>query len=424
MADYSIFLKELHDCKILGINPPVMDFAFFDLWAKPLGLLYILDSLRREGNDVHLIDCISEAGGKPKSFGKTAPAKKPAPKPDVYKSIPRRFYHFGIEKETFRHRLIESGEPDLVLVTSMMTYWYPGVYWAISLIREVFPKVPVMLGGIYARLCPEHAALSGADMIQTVPLNLEFSLPAVDLYSRLPYAVTMTSFGCPFNCGYCASSILQPSYKMRQIEEVIAEIDYQTRCGHVRDVAFYDDALLFGKFSHFYPLCEKLIENFPGIRFHTPNGLHVRMIDACCAHLLRRTGFSTIRLSFEGTDRTLKKAQGEKTDLDSLAGAVENLRIAGFSDDEIETYVLIGLPGQSFEEMEANIRTVKDLGVRVKIAQFSPIPGTEVFEEITRALSEIRKEPLLHNNTIFSSYVLKILEPSELQSLKDLARST
>lgn len=424
MADYSIFLKELHDCKILGINPPVMDFAFFDLWAKPLGLLYILDSLRREGNDVHLIDCISEAGGKPKSFGKTAPAKKPAPKPDVYKSIPRRFYHFGIEKETFRHRLIESGEPDLVLVTSMMTYWYPGVYWAISLIREIFPKVPVMLGGIYARLCPEHAALSGADMIQTVPLNLEFSLPAVDLYSRLSYAVTMTSFGCPFNCGYCASSILQPGYKMRKIEEVIAEIDYQTRCSHVRDVAFYDDALLFGKFSHFYPLCEKLIENFPGIRFHTPNGLHVRMIDTCCAHLLRRTGFSTIRLSFEGTDRTLKKAQGEKTDLHSLAGAVENLRIAGFSDDEIETYVLIGLPGQSFEEMEANIRTVKDLGVRVKPAQFSPIPGTEVFEEITRALPEIRKEPLLHNNTIFSSYVLKILEPSELQSLKDLARPT
>jgi radical SAM superfamily enzyme YgiQ (UPF0313 family) len=138
---------------------------------------------------------------------------------------------------------------------------------------------------------------------------------------------------------------------------------------------------------------------------------------------LRRTGFSTIRLSFEGTDSALKKAQGEKTDMDSFAGAVENLRMAGFSNDEIETYVLIGLPGQSFEEMEANIRTVKDLGVRVKTAQFSPIPGTAVFEEITRALPEIRKEPLLHNNTIFSSYVSKILEPRELQSLKDLARS-
>jgi len=154
MADYSRFLSHLHNCNILGVNPPVQDFAFFDLWAKPLGLLYILETLRQQGNNVALLDCISESGGKRKTYGRTAPAKTLIPKPKPYEKIPRRFYHFGTGKEYFISRLKSLPRPDIILVTSMMTYWYPGVFWAISLIKEVFPKVPVMLGGVYARLCP------------------------------------------------------------------------------------------------------------------------------------------------------------------------------------------------------------------------------------------------------------------------------
>ncbi len=60
--------------------------------------------------------------------------------------------------------------PDAVLVTSLMTYWYPGVTAAIRLVREYFPGVPVILGGIYASLCPDHArSHSGADLVLTGP---------------------------------------------------------------------------------------------------------------------------------------------------------------------------------------------------------------------------------------------------------------
>lgn len=344
------------------------------------------------------------------------------PKPAAYRNIPRRFYHFGTEKESFMAMLNDCPEPDLVLVTSMMTYWYPAVFWAVSLIREAFPKTPVMLGGVYARLCPSHARKSGADMIQTAPLELDISLPATDLYVLPGYVVSMTSFGCPMKCSYCASSILWPEYRKRSSEEVVAEVRHQVRSRGISDVAFYDDALLFDRDFHFYPLCQKLRSEFPGMRFHTPNGLHVRMIDETCAQILRETGFKTIRLSFEGTDSALRKAQGKKTDLDSFACAVKNLRSAGFSDHEIETYVLVGLPGQSLEDMENNIRAVKTFGVGVKTAQYSPIPGTRTFEDAALEFPEIREEPLLHNNTIFSAYVSKTIDPEGLQHLKDLAR--
>jgi uncharacterized radical SAM superfamily protein len=426
MADYSRFLSHLHNCNILGVNPPVQDFAFFDLWAKPLGLLYILETLRQQGNNVALLDCISESGGKRKTYGRTAPAKTLIPKPKPYEKIPRRFYHFGTGKEYFISRLKSLPRPDIILVTSMMTYWYPGVFWAISLIKEVFPKVPVMLGGVYARLCPEHARKSGADMIQTSQLYLDMIRPAMELYPAPGYAVSMTSFGCPMNCGYCASSFLWPDYTARTVEEVMAEIWHQVKngSGAIQDTAFYDDALLIDKESRFYPLCENFQREFPTMRFHTPNGLHVRMIDSRCAQILKSTGFKTLRLSFEGADRTLWKMQGGKIDVDSFTSAVKHLREAGYRNDEIETYVLLGLPGQRPEDMEENIQIAKNIGVKVKTAQYSPIPQTRAFQEAALVTPEITKEPLLHNNTVYSSYVSKTLEPETLQNLKDLARST
>jgi len=68
--------------------------------------------------------------------------------------------------------------PDIVLVTSMMTYWYPGVFEAIRIISDLLPGTPVVLGGNYATLCRDHAVQnSGADVV--LPGEGERILPAL-----------------------------------------------------------------------------------------------------------------------------------------------------------------------------------------------------------------------------------------------------
>ncbi|NIA20148.1 MAG: radical SAM protein, partial [Xanthomonadaceae bacterium] len=48
--------------EILLVNPWITDFAAYDLWAKPLGLLYLGGILRRlDGVDVRLLDCLDLA---------------------------------------------------------------------------------------------------------------------------------------------------------------------------------------------------------------------------------------------------------------------------------------------------------------------------------------------------------------------------
>jgi hypothetical protein len=416
-------LYSLKGKRILGVNPPVQDFAFFDLWAKPMGLLYLLGRLRDLGNIVSLIDCVHEAGGKQKPFGIRAPRRFEIPKPAPYAHIPRRYWHFGLGREELVSRLKEMPLPDLVLVTSSMTYWYPALFWTIAIIRATFPSVPVFLGGPYPVLCPDHARKSGADSLQTETMPLPAAIPAMDLYGRITYGITMTSTGCPGSCSYCASGLLWPHHSKRKFRDVFAEVSFQTGLG-ATDIAFYDDALLEGKGSHFIPLCASLKTMFPCLRFHTPNGLNVREIDVQCAKTMYRCGFSTIRLSLEGTDPLNISASRGKTTPEQYAGAVENLRSAGFTPGQIETYVLVGLPGQKFEEVAKTIEYVHSLGARAKIAQLSPIPGTDLFGEIEKRNPCVAEEPLLQNNSIFCQYISKTFSPEELQRIKDLANSS
>ena len=410
--------------KILGVNPPVHDFAFFDLWSKPLGLLYLLQRMRDNGNEVRLLDCIHEGAEGRKSFGREKIAETEIEKPAAYFGIKRKYHHFGMKEEGFSARLKELPRPDAVLLTSAMTYWYGGVRWATALLHRELPGVPVILGGIYARLCPDHASALGADFIVTEHWEPDVSYPAMDLYGDPPYGVTMTSFGCPMACSYCASHILWPDYRRRSLEEVTGEIDFQAKLG-AEDFAFYDDALLMHKRENLYPLCHELIRLYQGrLRFHTPNGLHVREIDYECAILLKMTGFKTIRLSLESVDPKVASASSGKVLREEYASAVRNLRRAGWSRDDCETYILLGLPGQSIESIRETINFVNASGGKPKLAEFSPIPGTRSFSQAAALIPELLTEPLLHNNSVYSSWISGAISEEDLQGLKDLARKT
>lgn len=422
MSDLSHFLKGLKGKRVLGINPPVFDFAYFDLWAKPVGLLYLLQWMRDLGNEVQLLDCIYEARDKAKSFGRYAPRRTLIEKPEAYRGIPRRYFHFGLVEDEFLARLKLMEKPDIVLVTSIMTYWYGGVAWAISKVREIFPDVPVALGGIYARLCPGHAISSGADMIQTEFLPVQASYPAMDLYDKGEYGILETSWGCPMGCEYCASKILCPSFSQRSIAEVALEMDFQLKDPLIRDMAFYDDALLMNREVHFYRICDLIRERYSHIRFHTPNGLHVSRIDRKCAEYLHDTGIRTIRLSLESIDRTVQGQSSMKVSRQQYERALENLISAGYGQEDLETYVLIGLPDQEIHGVRDTIRFVRNLGGKVKTAQFSPIPGTSSYEKALEKVPALKEEPLLQNNSIYCSYIAGELDPEELQELKDLAR--
>ena len=422
---------------ILLVNPWIHDFAAYDLWMKPLGLLYLGGILRSKGYGVSLLDCL-EFTSVPEDFtaGLKSPGRKEygsghfykeiIPKPEALREIPRLYRRYGIPPKRMERFISRMPRPDVILTTSSMTYWYPGVAETIAFLRKAFPGVPILLGGTYATLCPDHARkYSGADRVLPGPWNGQqmkivaevlggepdpadedfpsWPYPAFDLYTQLSYICLLTRCGCPFSCTYCASSKLTRGFESRTSEQVAGEIFFWSEEFQVRDFAFYDDDLLLNPAKHILPILQELMRKGILANFHTPNALHVKAIEQEVADLLFHCGFKTIRLGLETANEALQVATGGKVDNLEFRRAVENLKRAGYEAGEIGVYLLAGLPGQTTEEVEESIAFVRAMGARPILVEYSPIPGTPLFEKAKQFSSfDIENEPLFHNNSILS----------------------
>ncbi len=421
---------------LLLVNPWITDFAAYDFWLKPMGLLYLAAVLRQAGYAIRLVDCLDRAHPEVLQWqGIERPANRrwstgkflrtPIPKPAAYRHIPRHYARYGMPPEIFEKLCLSGPKPDAILVTSGMTYWYPGVQMTIATLRRLFGNTPILLGGIYATLCTDHARqFSGADVIIAgeaeniiqvelhaivgdEPLRCDFAtlddlpFPAFDLYPQLQSAAIMTSRGCPLRCTFCASNLVSGKYRWRSIDGVIAELEWLHRGLGVNEFAFYDDALLTNRDRHFLPLCEKIIAQQINATFHTPNGLQVKFIDANTARLMWQAGFKTIRLAYESGSEERQRDMSKKVSNESFARAVANLYAAGFGPHELDAYVMMALPGQSIHEILWSMAYVHSLGVGIRLAAFSPIPGTVDYERaVARGELAADVEPLLTNNSI------------------------
>jgi hypothetical protein len=140
---------------LLLINPWIYDFAAYDLWVKPVGLLYISSFLKRFGYKTRVIDCLDrlhpelvKRGGKNEPQGKKDGRGKfhreELKKPQLLSDIPRRYSRYGLPLDIFESELDKAGKPKAFLVSSMMTYWYPGVVEVVKRVKARFPRVPVI----------------------------------------------------------------------------------------------------------------------------------------------------------------------------------------------------------------------------------------------------------------------------------------
>jgi radical SAM superfamily enzyme YgiQ (UPF0313 family) len=405
--------------QVLLINPWIYDFAAANLWSRPLGLLKAAEHLSAYNLDLKLIDCLDSY--KPRRFNTGNYPKTAIPRPEPLHDVRRKYSRYGISIDEFTEQLKRKGPYDAILVTSIMTYWYPGVAEAIKTCKEIFPDVPVLLGGIYATLHKEHASrVSGADMLYTgkiedrivklfdkIGITIKRTRKALpyyklEFYEKMSYAPLLTAEGCPYRCSYCASALLSDGYKQREVSQVIGEIRELYSRG-VTDIAFYDDALFFNADGHIKRVLNGVVEDDIKVRFHTPNGLHARYIDNELALLMKRSGFTTVRMSLETVNEQRLRSTGGKVTRSELYYAVQRLKNNGFTKNGLGVYLMYGLPGQGIEEVRESVRFIMDLDVKVHLSEFSPIPGTASWDELVKdgkITDDI--DPLLTNNTVFS----------------------
>lgn len=436
----------------LLIYPWIYDFAAYDLWLKPLGLLYIASVLRNLEVKVSFIDCLNRYheslspslrnSVSLKKYGCGRYYYEEVEKPQPLKKFPRKYKRYGLPVPLFVAEIGKLSIPDIILVSSGMTYWYPGACEVIKILKVKFPEVPIILGGGYATLCYQHAGEnSGADYVfkggdlerlikliegitganfpgEKLPLDFSsYPYPAYDLYPRNEYVAIRTSLGCPFRCTYCAVNLLNGKFEQRKPELVTGEIEYFHKNLGVKNFVFYDDSLLFDEQKHFRRILELILNLKLDCFFHTPNGLQARFLTYDGARLMSRVGFITPRLSLETVDEKRQMVSGGKVTSGEVERALRYLEEAGYSPSQVGIYVMMGMPDQPFEEVYKTMQFVHRLGAKILLVEYSPIPGTKEWQ---KSRLDDSLDPLLHNNSLFPLYDVR--DWKEFQKLKDEAR--
>ncbi|HOV89283.1 MAG TPA: radical SAM protein [Syntrophorhabdaceae bacterium] len=411
----------------LLINPYIYDFSAYSFWSAPLGLLYVGAILRQNDFHITLIDCLEIVDEKRKEDGRAPFIKEKVNLLPPLKGIKKRLKRYGISEADLIEKLARSQKPDIILITSIMTYWYAGTKETLRAVKTVFPESKVIIGGIYPSLCYEHATahMAEADLIvrnneiekfyHFLEKNLSIELrykPKIDDFEDLPYPCfdlygspyfvpLLTSFGCIYRCAYCATPFMYPRILRRRPEDVIGEVIHWHQIG-VKRFVLYDDNFLYDKINHGVPILKGLINMPDKIDIYNPNAMNAALIDYEIAELLMQAGFKEIRIGLETTNPELQKKTGNKVNRESFERAIKCLKKAGFKGDAIGVYVLAGLPLQKWTDVKDTIDYLIGLEVRPHIAEYTPIPHTRLYKEYNNlARYPITKEPLYQNNALF-----------------------
>ena len=184
-----------------------------------------------------------------------------------------------------------STTPQEIYVTSLFTYAWKPVHQAVAYYKKTFPQAKVVVGGIYATLMPEHAALSGADEIHRgLYEEAEDLLPDYSLVPGWRQSIVFSHRGCVNRCPYCAVPIMEPSVgeiKVKSIRHLIA-------AGH-RKIILWDNNLLGA--TNWRDLIAELKEIGLPVDFN--QGLDARRITKDVAQEFKGLRIDPIRMAYD-----------------------------------------------------------------------------------------------------------------------------
>ena len=128
--------------------------------------------------------------------------------------------------------------PNKIMVTSLYSYYSEYVASAVKELKQLFPKVTVEVGGIFASLEPTLCKnITGCDEVNVgVVSEAEDYLPDYSLMDEeIDFQIIHTSRGCNRTCMFCGVNTIEPCFTYKQsIKDEVFK----------KKLVFYDNNLL------------------------------------------------------------------------------------------------------------------------------------------------------------------------------------
>ncbi len=415
--------------KVILITPPIQDYYDTEIRHFPLGLLYLKSALNQyhPDVDVKIIDFHHGCGKRsipvPRELNYT---RKYFGKNDLspFSSF-YHYYHFGEAFDVIVDEIARFN-PELVGITSMFTTYYFEVQEIMARLKRECPYIKIVLGGAHASIMPEEIINDGcADfvvigegeqaMVELVSYlkgdmkigdvsslaykdNNEIILnpiknypieaipsPVAEDFDYSAYKVKdksmcmiLTSRGCPYQCSFCTTHrVFGRGYRQRQVDSIIEEMKAYYQNG-VRFFDFEDDNLTLNK-GFIIELCSKIEEAFKPYKpaLTAMNGVSYWHLDHDTLNAMKDAGFIGLNLSLVSRDRNSDLLR--PMDIEKFKDTTWLAYEMGF---DVTGYYILGLPGQSVEQMINSLELLASLPVTVGASPFYLLPGSRLAEGI------------------------------------------
>lgn len=252
-------------------------------------------------------------------------------------------------------------KPDLIFVSSIFTYWAEYVSNTVKFYKNIFPDVPVIVGGIYASLLPEHCENNtGCDeVIQGTIEEVEDLEPSYDLVD-VDYQIIHASRGCIRNCVCCGVYNIEPEWEYKKtIKDEI----------FMKKIIFYDNNLIAN------PYIEDILDELINLKnerkisyIESQSGFDGRILikKPNIAVLIKRAGLRNPKIAWDGP----------VSDSKSIFKQIKILTTAGYKPKEISVFMIYN-HDLDYEELEEKRVFCFEWGVQITDCRFRPLDSTQ-----------------------------------------------
>ncbi|MBL7800014.1 MAG: radical SAM protein [Chitinophagales bacterium] len=209
----------------------------------------------------------------------------------------------------------------------------------------------------------EHSMVYGVDRGKSVPI--------------------MATRGCPFSCTFCSSpDMWGTTYAMRNIEDVVDEIQYMQRQYQIVNFDFFDLTAIVDK-KWIIRFCETILERNIKMTWQIPAGTRSEAITEQVTKLLYESGCRNITYAPESGSPEILRLIKKRVILRNM---LRSMRFANAEGMNIKINMIMGFPEEHHKHIWETLKFLIQaswIGVHdMAPSIFQPYPGSALFRKL------------------------------------------
>ena len=189
-----------------------------------------------------------------------------------------------------------------------------------------------------------------------------------------------SSKGCPARCAFCVNvNFHKSTYRKRPTQTVLQEIKYLID-NYGLDSVYFSDELWCLKRADAREFCQSIID--AGLKFHWGVDTRIDLFNEDDYRLMYQAGCRWLLFGIECGSDEMRRRVHKNYDHNKVIPTIAFLNELGITTI---TSFIVGFPDETAEQLRDTTRLIQDIHSGLTpIFHFTPIPGTEFYDELVK----------------------------------------